>query len=69
MQGKKKRPPLHLSVVAIEKRAFGLSSTKVTNFTWVFIWKAFVPISLVNTNKFHYTDFGIDAYHYILYED
>ena len=27
------RPPLHFDVVAIEKGAFGSSSTKVVNFT------------------------------------
>ena len=31
IQGKEWRPPLHLGVVAIEKVAFGLPSTKVTN--------------------------------------
>ena len=30
-----KRPPLHLVVVAIEKGAFGSSSTKVANFTYI----------------------------------
>ena len=29
------RPPLHLSVVAIEKGAFGSPSTKVANFTYL----------------------------------
>ena len=29
------RPPLHLGVVAIEKGAFGLSSTMVANFTYL----------------------------------
>ena len=28
------RPPLHLGVVAIENRAFGLPLTKVANFTF-----------------------------------
>ena len=28
------RPPLHLGVVAVEKRAFWLPSTKVVNFTY-----------------------------------
>ena len=28
------RPPLHLGVVAIEKEVFGLTSTKVANFTF-----------------------------------
>ena len=28
-------PPLHLGVVAIEKGAFGLPSTKVANFTYM----------------------------------
>ena len=31
-----KRPPLQLGVVAIEKGAFGLLSTKVANFTYLF---------------------------------
>ena len=31
MQGKKRHPPLHLGVVAIEKRAFGSPSTTVAN--------------------------------------
>ena len=32
-------PPLHLGVVAIEKGAFGLPSTKVTNFTiYIYIY-------------------------------
>ena len=31
------RPPLHLGVVAIEKGAFGLPSTKVINFTYYYI--------------------------------
>ena len=30
-------PPLHLGVVAIEKGAFGLSSTKVANSTYFYI--------------------------------
>ena len=30
------RPPLHLGVVAVEKEAFGSSSTKVANFTYFF---------------------------------
>ena len=33
IQEKEKHSPLHLSVVAIEKGALGLPSTKVTNFT------------------------------------
>ena len=33
MQRMEKRPPLHLSVVAIEKGAFESSSIKVANFT------------------------------------
>ena len=28
-------PPLHLGVAAIEKEAFGSSSTKVANFTYL----------------------------------
>ena len=32
--GKRVRPPLHLGVVAKEKKAFGLPSTKVANFTY-----------------------------------
>ena len=31
----KKRPPLHLGVVAIEKGAFGSPSTMVANFTYL----------------------------------
>ena len=31
IQGMKKRPPLHLGVVAIEKEAFGSQSTNVAN--------------------------------------
>ena len=33
-----KRPPLHLGVVAIEKGAFRLPSTKVANFIYNFYW-------------------------------
>ena len=33
IKGKVERPPQHLGVVAIEKGAFGSSSTKVVNFT------------------------------------
>ena len=29
--------PLHLGVVAIEKGTFGLPSTKVANFTFIYI--------------------------------
>ena len=36
IQGKEKRPPLHLSVVAIEKGAFWSPSTTVANFTFTF---------------------------------
>ncbi len=36
IQGMELRPPLHLSVVAIEKGAFGSPSTKVANFTYYF---------------------------------
>ena len=32
-----KHPPLHIGVVAIEKGAFGLPSTKVANFTYIYI--------------------------------
>ena len=31
----KKSPPLHLSVVSIEMRTFGLPLTKVSNFTYI----------------------------------
>ena len=31
------RPPLHLGVAAIEKGAFGSSSTKVANFTYSYL--------------------------------
>ena len=34
----KKRHPLHLDVVATEKGAFGLPSTKVGNFTYIYIY-------------------------------
>ena len=39
----KKRPPLHLSVVAIEKGAFGLPSTKVAKFIFCIRWKYLKP--------------------------
>ena len=38
-------PFRHLSVVAIEKRAFGSPSTKVTKFTYILareLWKRFI---------------------------
>ena len=35
------RPPLHHGGVAIEKRAFGLSSTKVAKFTYLFNFSDF----------------------------
>ena len=34
--------PIQLSVVAMEKWAFWLPSTKVTNFTYIYIWTEFV---------------------------
>ena len=37
MQGKELRPPLHISVVAIEKGAFWLPSTTVANFTFTYV--------------------------------
>ena len=37
IKGKVERPPLRLSVVAIEKGAFWLPSTTVANFTFFFI--------------------------------
>ena len=33
------RPPLHIGVVAIEKGAFGLPSTKVANLNKVCVYK------------------------------
>ena len=39
MQGKEKRPPLHLVVVDIEKEAFGSPSTKVANLTFFIIFR------------------------------
>ena len=51
IQGKELRPPLHFSVVAIEKEAFWSLSTKVANFTtiteivvknYTIAWKLFV---------------------------
>ena len=38
IQGKKERPPLHLGVVANEKRAFRSTSTTFTNFTYLYIY-------------------------------
>ena len=35
IKGKVEGPPLHLSVVAIEKRAFGSPSTKVADYTFL----------------------------------
>ena len=35
-EGKEYHPPLHLSVVAIEKGAYGLPLTMVVNFTYLF---------------------------------
>ena len=37
MQGKEESTPLHSSVVAIEKGAFGLPSSTVTNFTFTYM--------------------------------
>ena len=38
IQGKEWRPPLHLGVVAIEKGAFWLLSTKIANLTLIYIY-------------------------------
>ena len=37
-----KHPPIHRSVVAIEKRAFGSSPTKVNNFTYLSSYFVFI---------------------------
>ena len=37
VQGRSSALPLHLGVVAIEKGAFGLPSTMVANFTYLYI--------------------------------
>ena len=37
IQGKEKHPPLHLTIVAMEKGAFGSPSTKVTNLTFYMV--------------------------------
>ena len=39
-------PPLHLGVVAIEKGAFESPSTKITNFTYSYIYEAFLYLFL-----------------------
>ena len=39
-------PSLHLRVVAIEKGAFGPSSTKVADFTYIYIYIYIYIISL-----------------------
>ena len=36
------RPPIHLSVVAIEKRAFKSPSNKVANFTYFLLGKNYL---------------------------
>ena len=36
MQGIELRPPLHLDFVAIEKGAFGSTSTTIANFTYLY---------------------------------
>ena len=45
MQGNQWHLPLHLDIVAIEKGAFGLPSTTVTNFTFIY----FDNVSLLST--------------------
>ena len=38
IQGKELHPPLHLSLVAIEKAAFWLPSTTIANFTYFYLF-------------------------------
>ena len=37
--GKELRPSLHLGVVAYEKEAFVLPSTRIANFTFIYVYK------------------------------
>ena len=44
----KRSTPLHLGVVAIEKGAFRLPSTKVDNFTYIYtVWKWYLGVSKI----------------------
>ena len=42
-------PFLHLAVVAIKKRAFGLSFTKVANFTCITVSNAAIIVCLITS--------------------
>ena len=49
----KKHPPLHLSVVAIEKGAFGSPSTTVANFTYFISLKVNIIVWLEFEVAYH----------------
>ena len=56
IQGKELLPPLHLSVVAIEKGAFWLSSTTVANFYLHLKWDQIFRNTLyfLSINQFYH---------------